>query len=92
MEKMGTSKIAERRLVIIDRKPSVKHLGFFGQATKGTCWMPWHGKAMKDVVSCDKPRVGANNLRSGDFRMGQPSAGNAALPLSEFIAQEGQTG
>jgi len=24
--------------------------------------MPWHMKAMKGVVSCDKPRVGANNL------------------------------
>jgi len=23
--------------------------------------MPWHMKAMKDVVSCDKPREGANN-------------------------------
>ena len=26
------------------------------QATKGARWMPWHEKAMKDVVSCDKPR------------------------------------
>ena len=33
----------------------------FDQATKGTRWMPRHGKAMKDVVSCDKPRVGAND-------------------------------
>ncbi len=31
------------------------------QVTKGTWRMPWHKKAMKDVVSCDKPRVGANN-------------------------------
>src|SRR5207247_8664951 len=29
---------------------------FYGQATKGTRWMPWRGKAMKDVESCDKPR------------------------------------
>jgi hypothetical protein len=29
---------------------------FSGQATKGAWWMPWHEKAMKDVVSCDKPR------------------------------------
>ena len=35
--------------------------------------MPWLSEAMKDVVSCDKLRGGANNLRSGDFRMGQPS-------------------
>ena len=32
----------------------------YGQATKGTRWMPWQVQAMKDVVSCDKPRVGAN--------------------------------
>jgi hypothetical protein len=29
---------------------------FYGQATKGTRWMPWHFEAMKDVASCDKPR------------------------------------
>ena len=34
--------------------------------------MPWLSEAMKDVVSCDKLRGGANYLRSGDFRMGQP--------------------
>ena len=34
--------------------------------------MPWLSEAMKDVISCDKPRGGANNLRSVDFRMGQP--------------------
>ncbi len=34
--------------------------------------MPWLSEAMKDVTSCDKLRGGANNLRSGDFRMGQP--------------------
>ena len=34
----------------------------FGQATKGVRWMPWHEKAMKDVISCDKPRGGANNF------------------------------
>jgi hypothetical protein len=25
-------------------------------------WMPWHKKAKKDVVSCDKPRGAANKL------------------------------
>ena len=29
---------------------------------KGRRWMPWLEEAMKDVVSCDKRRVGANNL------------------------------
>ena len=42
-------------------------------------------EAMKDVISCDKPRVGANNLRSGDFRMGKPTQINLwVLPL-EYI-------
>ena len=58
----------------------------FGQANKGIWWMPWHKKAMKDVVSCDKPRVGANNRQSGDFRMGQPSTGHAVLSPGEYIA------
>jgi len=35
--------------------------------------MPWLSEAMKDVISCDKLRVGANNRLSGDFRMGQPN-------------------
>ena len=47
--------------------------------------MPWHKKAMKDVVSCDKPRVGANNLRPVDLRMGQPNPGNAGLSTTESI-------
>ena len=29
---------------------------------KGAWRMPWLSEAMKDVVSCDKLRVGANNL------------------------------
>jgi hypothetical protein len=44
--------------------------------------MPWLSEAMKDVTSCDKPRGGANNLRSVDFRMGQPfrlKAGNPGV-------------
>ena len=28
---------------------------------KGARWMPWLTEAMKDVISCDKPGVGANN-------------------------------
>ena len=35
--------------------------------------MPWLSEAKKDVISCDKLRVGANNLWSADFRMGQPN-------------------
>ena len=29
---------------------------------KGAGRMPWLTEAMKDVISCDKPRVGANDL------------------------------
>ena len=49
--------------------------------------MPRHMKMMKDVVSCDKPRVGANNRQSEDFRMGQPTQGNTCELLSEYIRQ-----
>ena len=42
-------------------------------------------KSMKDVVSCDKPRLGANNRKSEDFRMGEPTSSNVeGLPL-EYI-------
>ena len=47
--------------------------------------MPWYGKAMKDVTTCDMPRRGGNNLRSVDFRMGQPDPGNAGSSTSEYI-------
>ena len=53
--------------------------------------MPWHEKAMKDVVSCDKPRVGANNPRPGDFRMGQPDPGNAGSLPAEHIGRVERT-
>ena len=29
---------------------------------KGARWTPWLSEAKKDVISCDKPRVGANDL------------------------------
>ena len=47
--------------------------------------MPWYGKTMKDVTTCDMPRKGGNNLRSVDFRMGQPNPGNAGLSTTESI-------
>jgi len=49
--------------------------------------MPWHRKAMKDVVSCDKRRRGANNHRPGDVRMGKPGVGHATPP--ERVPTEG---
>ena len=43
------------------------------QAKKSARGMPWHQEPMKDVISCDKLRGAANELRSGDFRMGKPT-------------------
>ena len=43
-----------------------------GQAIKSVGRMTWHQEPKKDVTSCDKLRGGANNRRSGDFRMGKP--------------------
>ena len=34
----------------------------FGQATKGSRWIPWHTEAMKDVVTCDKSRGAGSTL------------------------------
>ena len=31
------------------------------EVEKGARWMSWLTEAMKDVISCDKPGVGANN-------------------------------
>ena len=42
-------------------------------------------ETMKDVISCDKPRVGANNLRSEDFRMGKPILINLRILPLEYI-------
>jgi hypothetical protein len=47
--------------------------------------MPRHDQAMKDVVSCEKLRVGASDRRPGGIRMGQPGAGNAASLSLEHI-------
>ena len=44
-------------------------------------------KSMKDVVSCDKPRLGANNRKSEDFRMGKPSSSNVEELPSEYIGR-----
>ena len=53
--------------------------------------MPRHKKAMKDVVSCDKPRVGANDCRTGDFRMGQPVKANTLTLAAESIGSTERT-
>ena len=53
--------------------------------------MPRHEKAMKDVVSCDKPRRGAHNLRPGDVRMGKPILSNVKILPTEYISRVEQT-
>ena len=50
------------------------------QVDKGAWRMPRLSEAMKDVISCDKLRGGANNLWSEDFRMGQPNTLKAYYP------------
>ena len=46
-----------RDRVYIDHTLSVRL-----KVSKGAWRMPWLSEAMKDVISCDKLRVGANNL------------------------------
>ena len=67
------------------------YLKFHVQATKGTWWMPWRWKAMKGVVSCDKPRFAAASLTE-DSRMGKPGRSNVLSPPSEYIGREERTG
>ena len=74
-----------RMSLFIETKLILSSQKAFGQAAKGVRGMPWRRVTMKDVVSCDKPRWAANRLRPGDFRMGKPSAGNAALSTPEHI-------
>ena len=47
--------------------------------------MPWYGKAKKDATTCDKPRIGGNNLRPADLRMGQPIPSNVGISATESI-------
>ncbi len=47
--------------------------------------MPWYEKPKKDATTCDKPRIGGNNLRPEDFRMGQPAMSNVVASTSESI-------
>ncbi len=47
---------------------------------------------MKDVVTCDKRRIGGNNLSPGDFRMGQPCESYVSRLRAEFIGTVELTG
>ena len=47
--------------------------------------MPWYEKPKKDATTCDMLRIGGNNLRPVDFRMGQPNSSNVELSTTEYI-------
>ena len=53
--------------------------------------MPWYTEQTKDVASCDKPRIDANNQSSEDFRMGQPVPGHAGTLPAEYIGRVERT-
>ena len=55
----------------------------YKKANKSEWRMPWLEEAMKDVISCDKFGVGANNLRSRNFRMGQPGTVKPYHPVKQ---------
>ena len=55
------------------------NIKFNKKIIKSVWGMPWLSEAMKDVTSCDKLRVGANNLLSEDFRMGEPDTDNSII-------------
>ena len=61
-----------------DREPIIGLISLelikIDQANKSSRGMPWHQEPMKDVISCEKLRGAANKLRSGDIRMGKPTA------------------
>ena len=50
--------------------------------------MPWRQKAMKDVVSCDKPRGAANKRLIRGFPNGETQCGKAALRMTESIGHD----
>ena len=41
---------------LIKQNLNVYVIMIFGEVTKSMWWMPWHEKAMKDAVTCDKLR------------------------------------
>src|SRR5215472_3776281 len=41
------------------------------QENKGTRWMPWHQRPMKDVDGCDKPRGAAERASIRGFPNGE---------------------
>ena len=50
--------------------------------------MPWHYKAMKDAITCEKLRGAGHKLWSEDIWMGQPSMSYIMLSIDEYIVYE----
>ena len=53
--------------------------------------MPWQQKSKKDVTTYDMSRGAGSTLRSGNFRMGEPTCFNRQVPITEYIALERAT-
>ena len=51
-----------RRILRKERCVDESKISNEGKESKGAWWMPRLTEATKDVVSCEKPRVGANGL------------------------------
>ena len=68
----NTSMQAPKKVVLQSRKTSdaqvrtfehfVCEVDFMVKLLRACVWMPWRKQAMKDVISCDKPREAANRL------------------------------
>ena len=46
---------------------------------------------MKDVTTYDMSRGAGSTLRSGNFRMGEPTCFNRQVPITEYIGYEEAT-
>ena len=53
--------------------------------------MPRHDEQKKDAANGETPRGAVSTQRTGDIRMGEPSACNGALSMREQIAHEKRT-
>ena len=50
-----------QNIVVIKLRTKTSQQTYKDRKQKGTWWMPRLYEAMKDVISCDKLRSGANN-------------------------------
>ena len=55
-------RIGEQAQRIDIRNILCSNVDFMVKLLRACVWMPWRKQAMKDVVSCDKPREDANSL------------------------------